>query len=117
MAVDQVPDSRGQLISDLAQAMRDANSPAAWASPQIVPFDHFARVALDWIEARRPSDETLVRGSAITAWLYVDASLDHVQMAITSLRERMKAELRGDDPFGQLLTAVDQERSRLGGAR
>lgn len=41
-------------VAELAQAMRDANDPDAWhqgmpTSLCLVPFHHFARVALDWM--------------------------------------------------------------------
>lgn len=43
----------------LAQVMRDANTPDAWTSPQIVPLDHFAAVASHWFATWLRSDEAL----------------------------------------------------------
>ncbi len=36
----------GEVIARVAQSMRDANTRDAWTHPQIVPMDHFARVAI-----------------------------------------------------------------------
>jgi hypothetical protein len=45
--------NRAELVELLAQVMRDANTPEAWTQgSQIVPFDHFAAIAYDWVAAR-----------------------------------------------------------------
>lgn len=58
----------------------------------------------------RPPDETLVRGAAITTWLYTTAALDHVQTAlaaaIADARKTYAAKLRSDNPF-ELLLAME----------
>lgn len=44
-----------ELVAEVAQAMCDANTPTVWVHASIVPFHHFARVAVEHILGASPS--------------------------------------------------------------
>lgn len=67
----------------------------------------------------RPSDDVLVGGAAITSWLYVDVALTEmerrmifsVRTAVAEIRAQMRKELRGPQPFSQLIAAADKVKT------
>jgi len=65
--------------------------------------------------ALRPSDETLVHGGAIAAWLYVAATLDEISATVATkvaeIRRRYADDLRTEAPFGLLLKAEEIHRA------
>jgi hypothetical protein len=67
----------------------------------------------------RPSDETLIRGAAITTWLYTVAALDRVQTemtrAIATARADFAGQLRSDNPFELLLAMQAHVKAKGGG--
>lgn len=81
--------------------------------------------ALDAVDAMarapqaRPSDDVLVNGAAVTAWLYVETALKEIErrtvlavkVAAAEIGSTFQRELRGDEPFKSLIAATDKVRS------
>jgi uncharacterized UPF0146 family protein len=96
---------RDGLIADVAQAMRDANSPDAWpAGSATVPFEHFARVAVDHLVT--PASE-VNRGTDITYTIRVPSDHDEELTSIAVL-----ADIVGRMPAASAARALRYLRAR-----
>lgn len=76
-------------VAALAQELRDRNTPDAWTDgPAVIPFDHFAQVALDWI--RSAGHLPLGHPANAAIWKAVHATLDDGRPATFRFRTGRK---------------------------
>lgn len=107
------------LTEMVAQAMRDANSPAAWVNgPQILPMHHFAGVAITALVERGWGDVSDLRAQVATLTEERDAALAGRRVAEGSLQrlgEALKgseaARLAGERKLAERTRERDEERT------